>query len=396
LDEEEQAIEEGHMEGTPIAAPERDRVQASPSAEADIHLERVTKRFGDMVAVDDLTLSIERGAFYALLGPSGCGKTTTLRMIGGFEDPSSGVIYLGGQTVTDLPPYRRDVNTVFQSYALFPHLSVERNVAFGLERKKVGKAEVKRRVAETLELVQLGPLAKRRPGQLSGGQQQRVALARALVNRPRALLLDEPLGALDLRLRKQLQIELKRIQREVGITFVHVTHDQEEAMSMADTIAVMNKGKIEQAGSAEELYERPHTAFVANFLGVSNLVDGKVLERGAEIATVETDDGTVQIPCSRMEEAPGAAVRIGVRPEKIELVPASEGVRAGRNALRGRVSVASFLGVSIQYLVTAPGGEELTVIAPNRDGEQPRTLGAGQEVLLTWDPQHTFVVARDV
>jgi spermidine/putrescine transport system ATP-binding protein len=383
------------MEGTPTATPEGERLDAAASTEADIHLEGVTKRFGEAVAVDDLTLSIERGAFYALLGPSGCGKTTTLRMIGGFEDPTEGVVYLGGQAVTDLPPYRRDVNTVFQSYALFPHLSVERNVAFGLERKKVDKAEAKRRVGEALEMVQLGPLAKRRPGQLSGGQQQRVALARALVNRPRALLLDEPLGALDLRLRKQLQIELKRIQQEVGITFVHVTHDQEEAMSMADTIAVMNKGKIEQAGSAEDLYERPRTEFVANFLGISNLVDGKVLERGAEMATVETRDGTVHVPCTRMDEAPGDAVRIGVRPEKVELVPAAEGTPAGRNALRGTINVASFLGVSIQYVINAPGGEELTVFAANRDGEQPRSLGVGQEVLLTWDPQHTFVVTRN-
>jgi spermidine/putrescine transport system ATP-binding protein len=384
------------MEGTPTATPEGERIDAAASTEADIHLERVTKRFGDAVAVDDLTLSIERGAFYALLGPSGCGKTTTLRMIGGFEDPTDGVVYLGGQAVTNLPPYKRDVNTVFQSYALFPHLSVERNVAFGLERRKVDKAEAARRVGEALEMVQLGALAKRKPGQLSGGQAQRVALARALVNRPRALLLDEPLGALDLRLRKQLQLELKQIQREIGITFVHVTHDQEEAMSLADTIAVMNQGRIEQAGTAEELYERPHTAFVANFLGVSNLVDGKVLERGVEMATVETDDGTVQVPCERMSEAPGDAVRIGVRPEKIELVPAAEGTPPGRNALRGRVTVASFLGISIQYVVTAPGGEELTVFAPNRDGVQPSTLGVGQEVLLTWDPQHTFVVAGDV
>jgi spermidine/putrescine transport system ATP-binding protein len=384
------------MEGTPTATPEGERIDAGASPAADIHLERVTKRFGDAVAVDDLTLSIERGAFYALLGPSGCGKTTTLRMIGGFEDPSEGIVYLGGEKVTDLPPYKRDVNTVFQSYALFPHLSVERNVAFGLERRKVGKAEVKRRVAETLDMVQLGPLAKRRPAQLSGGQQQRVALARALVNRPRALLLDEPLGALDLRLRKQLQLQLKRIQREVGITFVHVTHDQEEAMSMADTIAVMNKGRIEQAGSAEELYERPHTAFVANFLGVSNLVDGKVLSRGTDVATVETPDGTISVPCDRMAEDAGDAVRIGVRPEKIELVPLADGTPPGHNALRGTVTVASFLGVSIQYIVTAPGGEELTVYAPNRDGQQPRALGVGQEVLLTWDPQHTFVVARDV
>ncbi|QEC48879.1 ABC transporter ATP-binding protein [Baekduia soli] len=383
------------MQGTPIDALDGERDVRGTAETADIRLEGVTKRFGDAVAVDELTLSIERGAFYALLGPSGCGKTTTLRMIGGFEDPTAGVVYLGGQAVTDLPPYRRDVNTVFQSYALFPHLNVERNVAFGLERRKVDRAEVRRRVAETLEMVQRGPLARRRPGQLSGGQQQRVALARALVNRPRALLLDEPLGALDLRLRKQLQLELKRIQQDVGITFVHVTHDQEEAMSMADTIAVMNHGRIEQAGSAEELYERPRTAFVANFLGVSNLVDGKVLERGSQLATVQTEDGTVRVPCDRMAETAGDGVRIGVRPEKIDLVAAADGAPPGRNALRGVVSVASFLGVSIQYVVLAPGGEELTVIAPNREGHQPQALGVGQEVLLTWDPGHTFVVARD-
>jgi spermidine/putrescine transport system ATP-binding protein len=380
------------------AAPEGGaaREPGAGRAEADIHLEGVTKRFGEMVAVDDLTLSIERGAFYALLGPSGCGKTTTLRMIGGFEDPSEGTVYLGGTAVTDLPPYRRDVNTVFQSYALFPHLNVERNVAFGLERRKLDKAEVKRRVGETLELVQLGGLGKRKPGQLSGGQQQRVALARALVNHPRALLLDEPLGALDLRLRKQLQIELKRIQREVGITFVHVTHDQEEAMTMADTIAVMNGGRIEQAGSAEELYERPRTAFAANFLGVSNLIDGRVRERGAELATVETHDGaTLRVPCDRMAAGSGDAVRIGVRPEKVDLVAAGTTVPDGANALRGTVTVSAFLGISIQYVVRAAGGEELTVFAPNRDVAQAGSFGAGQDVLLTWSPQHTFVVAQD-
>ena len=230
---------------------------AATQAEADIHLEGVSKRFADMTAVDDLTLSIPRGGFFAMLGPSGCGKTTTLRMIGGFEDPTAGRVFLGGSDVTNHPPYKRDVNTVFQSYALFPHLSVERNVAFGLERKKVGKDEARKRAGEALELVQLGHLAKRKPAQLSGGQQQRVALARALVNRPRALLLDEPLGALDLRLRKQLQIELKRIQQDVGITFVHVTHDQEEAMTMADTIAVMNGGKIEQSGSRHRPLRAP-------------------------------------------------------------------------------------------------------------------------------------------
>src|SRR4051812_27134223 len=246
-------VSDGQTEGARVAATQ---------AEADIHLEGVSKRFAETTAVDDLTMSIPRGSFFGMLGPSGCGKTTTLRMIGGFEDPTQGRVYLGGADVTRHPPYKRDVNTVFQSYALFPHLSVEKNVAFGLERKKVSKAEVKQRTGEALELVQLSHLAQRKPGQISGGQAQRVALARALVNRPRALLLDEPLGALDLRLRKQLQIELKRIQRDIGITFVHVTHDQEEAMSMADTIAVMNGGKIEQAGSATDLYERPRSAFV--------------------------------------------------------------------------------------------------------------------------------------
>jgi spermidine/putrescine transport system ATP-binding protein len=362
----------------------------------DIHLEGVSKRFADTLAVDDLTLSIERGAFYAMLGPSGCGKTTTLRMIGGFEDPTAGRVFLGGDDVTQRPPYRRDVNTVFQSYALFPHLSVEKNVAFGLERKKTDKGEIKRRVGEALEMVQLQGYGKRKSSQLSGGQQQRVALARALVNRPRALLLDEPLGALDLRLRKQLQIELKRIQQDVGITFVHVTHDQEEAMSMADTIAVMNEGRIEQAGGAAELYERPRTEFVANFLGVSNLVDGRVRDRVSGFAQVETHDGVLlRVPADRLAQGSGAAVRIGVRPEKVDLMPAGTEPPADANVLRGSVSVASFLGVSIHYLVRADGGEELTVVAPNRDGTEPTTYGPGRDVLLTWDPQHTFVVDKE-
>ena len=365
------------------------------TTDADIHLEGVTKRFGEMTAVDDLTLSIPRGAFYALLGPSGCAKTTTLRMVGGFEDPTEGKVYLGGDDVTDRPPYKRDVNTVFQSYALFPHLTVEKNVAFGLERKKVGKDELRKRVGEILELVQLAPLAKRKPAQLSGGQQQRVALARALVNRPRALLLDEPLGALDLRLRKQLQLELKRIQQDIGITFVHVTHDQEEAMSMADTIAVMNGGRIEQAGSATGLYERPHTEFVANFLGVSNLVDAQTRGADGGLTRVETHDGaSLHVPTDRCGSADGA-VRVGVRPEKITLVPAGQDPPSGANVLRGKVIVAAFLGVSIQYVIRAAGGEELTVIAQNAEGSEPESFAAGRDVPLVWDPQHTFVVARE-
>jgi spermidine/putrescine transport system ATP-binding protein len=375
--------------------PARDAAPSGNGADADIHLENVSKRFGDALAVDRLTLSIERGRFYALLGPSGCGKTTTLRMIGGFEDPTEGRVFLGGDDVTDNPPYKRDVNTVFQSYALFPHLTVERNVAFGLERRKVDKAETKKWVAEALDMVQLVGYGKRKPAQLSGGQQQRVALARALVNRPRALLLDEPLGALDLRLRKQLQIELKRIQQEVGITFVHVTHDQEEAMTMADTIAVMNEGRIEQAGSATELYEAPHTEFVANFLGVSNLIDARVKDTDGGVSRIETHDGAgLRVPVECVPANSNADVRVGVRPEKMSLLPAGETPPEGMNVLRGTVVVASFLGVSLQYVVRAAGGEELTVFAQNSEGSQPDALGVGREVQLCWDPRHTFAVAR--
>jgi spermidine/putrescine transport system ATP-binding protein len=360
------------------------------SAAADIVLQRVTKRFGDLTAVDALDLEIPRGSFFALLGPSGCGKTTTLRMVGGFEDPTEGTVLLGGEDVTDLPPFKRDVNTVFQSYALFPHLDVQRNVAFGLERRRLPKAEVRTRVAEVLELTQLTGMEKRKPSQLSGGQQQRVALARALVNRPRALLLDEPLGALDLRLRKQLQIELKRIQTDVGLTFVHVTHDQEEAMTMADEIAVMNEGRIEQRGSATDLYESPRTEFVANFLGVSNLIDARMTGRDGDYATFETHDGaTLRAPASRARDG---AVRVGVRPEKLEIFTVAP---EGRNVLRGRVEVAAYLGVSLQYVVRAPGGEELTVIEQNRTGAHGGTIGPGRDVLLAWRPEHTFVVDKE-
>jgi spermidine/putrescine transport system ATP-binding protein len=363
----------------------------------DIRLEGVVKRFGDTTAVAGLDLEIERGAFYAMLGPSGCGKTTTLRMIGGFEEPTSGRVFLGGAEVTDLPPYKRDVNTVFQSYALFPHLDVQKNVAFGLERKKLGKAEIKQRVAEALDLTQLTGYEKRRPLQLSGGQQQRVALARALVNRPRALLLDEPLGALDLRLRKQLQVELKRIQQEVGITFIHVTHDQEEAMALADTIAVMNEGRIEQAGSAIDLYESPRTEFVANFLGISNLIAGTLCHRNGTRAEFKTHDGErVVLPIDRLNgETVGASMMCGVRPEKVRLLPSNGGAPPeGSNVLQGRVEIASFLGVSIQYVVKTPGGEELTVVQQNT-GAEPASIGPGNDVLVTWQPEHTFVVSKE-
>jgi len=316
-----------------------------------------------------------------MLGPSGCGKTTTLRMIGGFEEPTEGRIFLGDQDVVGLPPYKRDVNTVFQSYALFPHMSIEDNVAFGLERKGVPKAELKGRVAEMLELVGLSGFGKRRPKQLSGGQQQRVALGRALVNQPRVLLLDEPLGALDLKLRKQMQLELKRIQNEVGITFVHVTHDQEEAMTMADTIAVMNQGHIEQLGPPQELYERPATAFVAGFLGVSNLLPGTV--EGSD--AVRLADGT--LVRARVEGRAGR-VAAGVRPEKITI-----GHGGGANELPGTVSESAYIGVATQLIIQTKAGT-VQVFAQNLD-PGGRVPAPGTNVILSWAPESTFVVDED-
>jgi spermidine/putrescine transport system ATP-binding protein len=373
------------------------QVQPGTGSEPDISLRGVTKMFGENAAVDDLDLDIPRGSFFALLGPSGCGKTTTLRMIGGFEEPTNGVVELGGVDVTDVPPHKRDVNTVFQSYALFPHMTVEKNVAFGLERKKVAKEQIRRRVGEALALVELGPLAKRKPAQMSGGQQQRVALARALVNRPRALSLDEPLGALDLRLRKQLQLELSHIQRDVGITFVHVTHDQEEAMTMADTIAVMRDGRIDQLGSAAELYDTPRTEFVANFLGSSNLIDARRTGGDTQIATFEADGAArLTMPAARAEAAGEGPLRIGVRPEKISLEPADAGAPAvnGSNVLLGHVTDASFLGVSTQYVIRTDGGADIQVFAQN-SGAGLEQIGPGRRVAAIWNPDHTFVVSKE-
>ena len=356
------------------------------TSDVDVRLERVTKRFDDVVAVDDVSLEIERGSFFALLGPSGCGKTTTLRMVGGFEEPTAGTIFLGDRDVTGLPPFRRDVNTVFQSYALFPHLNIFENVAFGLRRRGVRGEELRRRVGEALDLVDLAALGKRRPRQLSGGQQQRVALALALVNRPRVLLLDEPLGALDLKLRKQMQLELKRIQSEVGITFVHVTHDQEEAMTMADRIAVMHSGRIEQLGPPTELYERPATAYVAGFLGVSNLLAGRVAGDGA----VTLDAGqTVQAPAIGLGGRSGR-VAVGIRPEKIRLAPGPGAAREGDNVLDGVVAERSYVGVSTLYVVETPAGP-LTVYQQNAEAGA-QAVDRGDRVSLTWSPEATFVV----
>jgi spermidine/putrescine transport system ATP-binding protein len=350
-------------------------------AAPDVRLEGVVKRFEGMTAVDGISMEVPRGSFFAMLGPSGCGKTTTLRMIGGFEEPTEGRIFLGDQDVVGLPPYKRDVNTVFQSYALFPHMSIEDNISFGLERKGVPKTELKGRVTEMLELVGLSGFGKRKPKQLSGGQQQRVALGRALVNHPRVLLLDEPLGALDLKLRKQMQLELKRIQHEVGITFVHVTHDQEEAMTMADQIAVMNRGHIEQLGRPAELYEKPASAFVAGFLGVSNLLRGTV--EGSD--AIRLDDGTI---VKALVDGRSGAVAAGVRPEKITL-----GAGGGANELPGTVSESAYIGVATQVVVRTSAGT-VQVFAQNIDSGG-RIPAPGTNVILSWAPESTFVVATD-
>jgi spermidine/putrescine transport system ATP-binding protein len=358
-------------------------------AGADLSLVNVTKRFPGFTAIDDLSLDIPAGSFFALLGPSGCGKTTTLRLVAGLEEPTEGRIVIGGKDVTDTKAYQRPVNTVFQSYALFPHMSVLENVMFGLRRRKIDDAEGKAR--EALALVELGHVANRKPAQLSGGQQQRVALARAVVNRPALLLLDEPLGALDLKLRRQMQLELKDIQSEVGLTFLHVTHDQEEAMTMADTVAVMNLGKIEQMGAPEELYESPKTAFVATFLGQSNLFVGEVTGSTNTVITVSSGGYELRVPSDRAVAHRGT-ITVGVRPEKVSLHQSKPSVDANRTLIGpGRVVDASFTGVSTQYLVDVPGVGEVTVFAQNTSlGEHAKE---GDEVYLSWSVEHAFGLA---
>ena len=354
----------------------------------DLRLEDLTKRFGDFVAVDSLNLTVPRGSFFALLGPSGCGKTTTLRMVAGLEDPTAGRVLIGEEDVTDLRPYRRPVNTVFQSYALFPHLTIFENVAFGLRRR--GVRDFKQKTHDMLELVQLEQYAARKPAQLSGGQQQRVALGRALINEPGVLLLDEPLGALDLKLRRQMQIELKRIQTEIGITFVHVTHDQEEAMTMADTIAVMNHGVIEQLGAPGELYENPQTTYVANFLGQSNLITASVIDPAGETVVVNCHGQKVGVQAGRSHIRDGQGW-MGVRPEKIFVSRAGSEDHSGANVLTGgRVSDVSFVGVSTQYLVAMPWDQELMVFEQNTG--QRALLKNGDEVDLAWSREHAFLM----
>ncbi|MEV5155092.1 ABC transporter ATP-binding protein [Streptomyces werraensis] len=356
----------------------------------DVRLTGISKTYGDFTAVHPLDLTVPEGSFFALLGASGCGKTTTLRMIAGLEEPTAGTVHLGDQDVTALPPYKRPVNTVFQSYALFPHLDIYENVAFGLRRR--GIKSVKKQVEEMLELVQLGEQARKKPHQLSGGQQQRVAVARALINHPKVLLLDEPLGALDLKLRRQMQLELKRIQTEVGITFVHVTHDQEEAMTMADCVAVMNAGRVEQLGTPADLYENPRTTFVANFLGTSNFIEAEVDSTSGDDIVLKAGGGKLVLHRARasVPATTGGRILAGVRPEKISLTHADDAgdIPDGRNRITGRITESSFIGVSTQFVVDSPVCSDFEVYVQNIDRDA--RLVPGAEVVLHWNPDHTF------
>jgi len=355
-------------------------------AGADLELRGIRKEFPGFTAIENLDLHIPAGEFFALLGPSGCGKTTTLRIIAGLDQPTQGQVLIGGEDVTFTKPHERPVNTVFQSYALFPHMSILENVAFGLRRKQV--ADPLAKAAAALEMVELGHIGERRPQQLSGGQQQRVALARALVNRPSLLLLDEPLGALDLKLRRQMQIELKAIQMEVGLTFLHVTHDQEEAMDMADTVAVMNRGRIEQMGAPESLYERPKTAFVAKFLGQSNLFVGEVADSSADSLSIEVAGNRISVPKNRAEKQSGK-IAIGVRPEKVEFHRSAPSASSGLNILGpGTIKDIRFTGVSNQYLIEIPNVGQITVFAQNI-GISP-VIELGEQVWISFKVEHAF------
>jgi spermidine/putrescine transport system ATP-binding protein len=376
------------MSTADAAAPAPESSTAAPESSRDLRLESLTKSFGRFDAVRDLDLTVPRGSFFALLGPSGCGKTTTLRMVAGLEEPTAGRVYLGSDDVTDLRPYRRPVNTVFQNYALFPHLTIFDNIAFGLRRR--GRKDIRDAVNKMIELVELGPQVNKKPAQLSGGQQQRVALARALINEPEVLLLDEPLGALDLKLRRQMQLELKRIQFDVGLTFVHVTHDQEEAMTMADTIAVMDSGVIEQMGPPSELYENPATTFVANFLGQSNLMRGEVVSSNGDELLVDVHGSKIGVSRERAHVSQGP-VWVGVRPEKVYVAAAGEESNAEGNSVGGgTITDTSFIGVSTQYLVRMPWGEELTVFEQNTGART--VFSPGTSVDLHWSRPHAFVL----
>jgi len=388
-------------EPAPISASRPAARDDADASEPDVEIADVTKRFGEVVAVDRMNLRIAHGEFYSLLGPSGCGKTTTLRMIAGFEQPTEGEIFLAGQPIAGVPPFRRNVNTVFQHYALFPHMNVAQNVGYGLRQRKVDKAEEARRVGEALELVRLGGYGMRRVWEMSGGQQQRVALARALVNRPTVLLLDEPLGALDLKLRKEMQLELKALQREVGITFVYVTHDQEEALTMSDTIVVMRDGRIQQQGGPTELYERPVNHFVAGFIGSSNFLPGTLVggvdgggrarvrsERGLELSGYVTD--------REAEAAAGTEVTVAIRPERMEVRPGSDAAATpsgGWHEIPGTIHQGTYLGDQTEYRIKTDQAGEMIVRRQNAAGTGGALgAGPGDTVVVRWHEEANLIL----
>jgi spermidine/putrescine transport system ATP-binding protein len=384
----------------PVSGPVGSGPRPAAAGHPDVELIDVTKRFGEVVAVDRMHLSIPASSFTSLLGPSGCGKTTTLRMIAGFEQPTEGEILLAGRPIAGVPPYQRNVNTVFQHYALFPHMDVAQNVGYGLRQRKVPKAEEERRVGEALELVRLGGYGRRRIWEMSGGQQQRVALARALVNRPTVLLLDEPLGALDLKLRKEMQLELKALQQEVGITFVYVTHDQEEALTMSDMIVVMRDGVIQQQGAPAELYERPANRFVSDFIGTSNFVRASLVEANAMTgrATVRTASGLVVV--GRLTDrsatlAPETAVTIAVRPERVEVVGVGdvEAERPGWTSVEGRIIQGTYLGDQTEYRVQTDQIGEVLARRQNAAGAGGALgAGPGDPVVVRWHEDANLIL----
>ena len=371
--------------------------QSSDSRENDIEFRAVTKRFDDVVAVDDVSLTVERGAFFSFLGPSGCGKTTSLRLIAGFDQPSEGDVFIGGISVVGIPPHKRPVNMVFQQYALFPHMNVAENIGYGLRQRnpKPEKQEIAKRVDETLEMVRLSGYGKRRAWELSGGQQQRVALARALINRPTCLLLDEPLAALDRKLRREMQIELQTLQREVGITFILVTHDQEEALSMSDRICIMREGQIIQSGSPRELYDEPINRYVADFVGKTNFFSGAVVDVNDSSVTVKSESGQVFVgvqPKGAAILANGSKACVAVRPEMISIMAADETNDGNSITIHGQVMNRIFLGEHSEYLVATEGHGEVMVLSPKSIESINRSFAPGDNVSISWRPEAVLVL----
>jgi spermidine/putrescine transport system ATP-binding protein len=359
-----------------------------------VRLKGVTVRFGKVVALDNANIDIFSGEFFSLLGPSGCGKTTTLKVIGGFQQPTSGLVYIEGSLVTEVPPNKRNVNTVFQNYALFPHMNIYDNIAFGLKMKKVPQDEIRRRVKDSLELIELPDITTRKPNELSGGQQQRVALARALINRPSVLLLDEPLGALDLQVRKRLQVELKKIQQKVGITFVYVTHDQEEALLMSDRIAVMQSGLVQQIGTAKEIYQNPANRFVAGFIGASNILSGEIMDCDGRTCELKIADGWVARAQSQQIIPRGTNACIMIRPECVSLQ--GQAGPGAANMFRGTVRNRYYLGSVFQVIVELFPGQIVTVAHSQREGSvDAEELEIGQEVYVSWSPENSTILTEN-